>query len=389
MKTDMTRRDAMKSGMALAALGVLNVPEWALPALAQGETVVPLLDFQDNFNPVPGPDRRVFDTRTAGTNGIFTPADKFFTTQHLGHPEIDPATYQLKITGLFNKPAHLSLADIKKMPVTKMVMGFECSGNRPTAQGLIGNAEFTGVQLKHVLEAHGIKPNARKVVFFGTDKGEEEVEWRTSKYKVEQQYGRSLDRDRALAPEPMLAYLLNGEPLTKHQGAPLRLMNPGWYGAPNVKWLAQIHAQEEDYLGKFQARWYRTLKGVEIDGEMKWIETDISHIQLKTFVARVTKTGNDVNILGIVLNDGTPLKSVELKIDDKEWVPVTMDPRTKDKYSWKFFNYTWKNAPAGEHTLVSRGTDIKGYVQPTEKELENKKSFLEHNVQQVRRIALT
>jgi DMSO/TMAO reductase YedYZ molybdopterin-dependent catalytic subunit len=388
MKNEMTRRNAVKSGMALAALGMIDVPEWALPALAQGETVISFADWPENYNPTPAPDRRTFDTRTTGTTGVYTPADKFFTTQHLGHPEIDPATYQLKVTGLFNKPARLSLADLKKMPVTKMVLGFECSGNRPPTQGLIGNAEFTGVQLKHVLEAHGIKANARKVVFFGTDKGEEEVEWRTQKFKVEQQYGRSLDRDRALAAEPLLAYALNGEPLTRHQGFPLRLMNPGWYGAPNVKWLAQIHAQEEDYLGKFQARWYRTLKGEMIDGEMKWVETDISHIQLKSFVARATKTGNDVNITGVVLNDGTPLKSVELQIDGGQWMPVTMDSRTKEKYGWKLFNYAWKNAPAGEHTLVSRATDTKGYVQPTEKELENKKSFLEHNVQHVRKIVV-
>ena len=71
----------------------------------------------------------------------------------------------------------------------------------------------------------------------------------------------------------MLAYALNGEPLTRHQGVPLRLIVPGWYGVANVKWLSQIHVQEEQYLGKFQARWYRTLKGEMIDGEMKWTET--------------------------------------------------------------------------------------------------------------------
>ena len=53
---------------------------------------------------------------------------------------------------------------------------------------------------------------------------------------------------------------------------------PGWYGAPNVKWLSEIHAQEDQYLGKFQARWYRTLKGEMINGEMKWVETGITHL---------------------------------------------------------------------------------------------------------------
>ena len=68
--------------------------------------------------------------------------------------------------------------------------------------------------------------------------------------------------------QPFLAYSLNGDPLTKHQGAPLRLIVPGWYGVANVKWLSQIHCQDSDFLGRFQARWYRTLKGEMIDGQI-------------------------------------------------------------------------------------------------------------------------
>ena len=211
---------------------------------------------------------------------------------------------------------------------TELIAGFECSGNRRPLQGLIGNGRWTGVPLKTVLEKAGLKANAREIVFFGADKGPEEVEFRAQKFNVEQQYGRSLPRDKALATEPFLAYALNGEPLTRHQGSPLRLIVPGWYGAPNVKWLAQIHAQEDQYLGKFQARWYRTLKGEMIDGEMKWVETAITHLQLKSFVARVTKDGNRHKVLAVVLNDGTPIKSVEVKVDEGPWQPATLDPST-------------------------------------------------------------
>ena len=87
---------------------------------------------------------------------------------------------------------------------------------------------------------------------------------------MDQQFGRSLPREKALSPEPLLAYALNGEPLTRHQGFPLRLLVPGWYGVAHVKWLSNIHLQEDPYLGKYQARWYRTLKGEMIGGEMKW-----------------------------------------------------------------------------------------------------------------------
>jgi len=388
MKNDFaTRRDVLKGGLALAGLGVLGIPEWALPALAQGETVVPFTDWAPNFNPVPGPDRRVYDTRTM--SGVYTPADQFFTTQHYGHPSVDLASYRLKVSGLVNSPLSLSIDEVRKMGTTELIAGFECSGNsRRSMQGLSGNGRWTGLPLKSLLDKAGVKAGAREFVFFGADKSQEEVEFRTSKYTVEQQYGRSLPRDRALAPEPFLAHALNGQPLTVHQGSPLRLIMPGWYGAPNVKWLSEIHAQEDQYLGKFQARWYRTLKGEMIDGEMKWVETAITHMQLKSFVARVTKTGAAHKVTAIVLNDGTPIKTVELQLDGGQWMPMAADPSTTAKYGWKLYHYTWNGAAAGEHTLVSRATDATGAVQPTEKDLENKKTFLEDNSQNPRKVMI-
>lgn len=381
-----SRRDILKGGLALAGLGAMGVPDWMLPALAQGESLVPFTDLPEKITLAPTPDRRIIDIRTI--DGPFTPADQFFTTQHYGHPEIDPASYRLKITGLVERPRSLTLDELKKMRSAELIAGFECSGNRRPLQGLVSNGRWTGVPLRSVLEQAGLKPQAREVVFFGADHGEEEVEFRTQKFKVDQQYGRSLPRDRAMAPEPFLAWALNGAPLTKHQGAPVRLLVPGWYGAPNVKWLAQIHAQEDQYLGKYQARWYRTLRGETIDGEVKWTEAAITHMQLKSFIARVTKHGGAHRVMGVVLNDGTPIKSVEVKVDDGAWQPATMDPSTTAKYGWKLFNYTWNGATPGEHTLVSRVTDATGKVQPTEQELETKKTFLEDNSQQPRKVMI-
>jgi DMSO/TMAO reductase YedYZ molybdopterin-dependent catalytic subunit len=215
-----------------------------------------------------------------------------------------------------------------------------------------------------------VKPDAREFVFFGADHGEEEIEWRTQKFKLDQQFGRSLNREKAMSPDPFLAWALNGDPLTLHQGSPLRLIVPGWYGVANVKWLSEIHVQQDAYLGKFQARWYRTLRGEMID--------------------RVTKDGTNFKALGVILNDGSPIKSVEVKVDDGPWQMATIDPATtKDRFAWKFFNYSWSGTTAGEHTIVSRVTDAAGHVQPTEKDLENKKSFLEHNAQAPRKMMVS
>jgi DMSO/TMAO reductase YedYZ molybdopterin-dependent catalytic subunit len=384
---DIRRRHVVRTGLALAGLGVVGLPEWVLPALAQSETVLPFLDFPERVITNPAPDRRIIDPRTI--SGPFTPKDQFFTTQHYGHPKVDVAAYTLRVSGLVDRPLSLSLDDLRKLGSRDFVAGFECSGNRAPVQGLSSNARWTGVPLKTVLDRAGVKSEAREFVFFGADRGEEDVEWRTQMFKVQQQFGRALTREKALSSEPMLVWALNGEPLTVHQGLPLRLLVPGWYGVNNVKWLAEIHAQEDAYLGKFQARWYRTLKGETIDGETKWTETAISRMKLKSFIARVSRDGSGYKILGVVLHDGTPLRSVEVRVDDGPWQRATMDPATSSKYSWKLFTYSWNGAMPGEHTLVSRVTDASGAVQPTTEALEVKKTFLEDNSQFPRKVTIS
>src|SRR5437867_6104761 len=384
---EQTRRDVLKASLALAGLGVLGLPEWVLPALAANETLEAFTDIPDDVRWETPPDRRLLDVRTI--DGPFTPKDKFATTQHYGHPQIDPAAFRLKISGLVDRPTALSLDDLKKLGGTDLVAGFECSGNRGPIQGLCGNGRWTGVPLKKVLDVAGIKASAREFVFFGADKGEEEVEWRTQKFKIDVPFGRSLNREKAMSGEPFLAWALNGQPLSKHQGSPLRLLVPGWYGVSNVKWLSQIHIQEDAYLGKYQARWYRTVKGEMIDGEMKYMETAVTHMNPKSFVARVSKNGAACKVTGVILNDGTAIKSVEVKVDDGPWQPATLDPVTsKEKYGWKLFTYAWNNPAPGDHTLVSRVTQMDGKVQPTEQDLAEKKSFLEQNSQAPRKVKI-
>ncbi len=386
MNQPRSRRDILKGTLALTGLGIMGLPGWVLPALAQGETLVPFTDLPANANFTPAPDRRQLDLRTI--DGPFTPPEQFFTTQHYGHPTVDAATFRLKLTGLVDRPQSLSLEDLRRIGTAELIAGFECSGNRRPLQGLSSNGRWTGVPLKAVLARAGVKASAREVVFFGADKGEEEVEFRTQSFKVEQQFGRSLDRDQALSDEPFLAWALNGKPITTHQGAPLRLLMPGWYGVANVKWLSQIHAQEEPFVGKWQARWYRSLKGEMIDGEVKWKEAAITRMQLKSFIARVTTDGRRHRVLGVVLNDGTPLRGVEVKVDDGPWQPAVMEATTRSKYSWKMFTFDWNGATPGEHTLVSRVTDATGRVQPTVEDLVNKKTFLEDNSQHPRKVMI-
>src|SRR5712692_3549618 len=103
-----TRRETLRRGLAAASL-LAMVPDWATPALAQGDTDVPFTDLPKNFNPggAPNAPTRQLDIRKI--DGMLTPRDQFFTTQHFTKPEVDPAAYRLKFTGMVNKPAEFSL----------------------------------------------------------------------------------------------------------------------------------------------------------------------------------------------------------------------------------------------------------------------------------------
>ena len=392
MSEQVTRRETLRRG--LTATSLLAFAEWAVPALAEGETDVPFTDIPANFNPSANPNAATRQLDIRKIDGMLTPKDEFFTTQHFAKPEIDPAQYRLKFTGMVKKPTEFTLADLRGMKSTEMVLGFECSGNSGRiVEGLASCGRFTGVRLSSVLKELGVQPQAREVVFFGSDRGMRDVVFRQQTYKIDQQFGRSITLENAMKPEPLLVYAMDGGPLTQNQGFPVRLMMPGWYGVANVKWLSEVHLQEERYVGDFQARWYRTLRsvggtGADDDPQTQWVENEVTRMHLKSAIARVRKNGNGYQVLGFVLNDGTPLKSVEVQIDNGPWQKADLD-RSNTQYSWKLFTYKWEGATPGEHTLVSRATDANGTVQATTADLSRKKTFLEDNAQFPRKVMIS
>lgn len=391
MSEPISRRESLRRGLAATSVLAL-MSEWSTPTVAQGSADVPFTDIPASFNPHnPSSPSRLLDIRTI--DGPITPSDQFFRIQHFDMPEVDGAAYRLKLTGLVNKPLEFSLAELRRMRSTEVAIGYECSGNSAHAmEGLASCGRFTGVPLRNLLNQAGVGARAREVVFFGTDRGPLEVVFRKQTFHLVQQFGRSVTLENALKPEPLVAYALNGEPLKREQGFPARLIMPGWYGVANVKWLAEIHLQEDRFLGNFQARWYRSLVGVGGSGKIddpqtQWVETEITRMHLKSVIARVTKNGGVYQISGFVLNDGTPLESVEVQIDGGPWRRATL-AATNSKYSWKLFTYRWQGATPGEHTLVSRATDVDGNVQPTAADLDRKLTFLEDNAQFPRKVMI-
>ena len=267
MAEQMTRRETLKRGLAAASLLAL-VPEWAMPALAQGDTDVPFTDIPAKFNPNnPTAASRVLDIRKI--DGLFTPNDQFFSIQHYNKPEIDAAAYRLKLTGLVNKPIELTLADLTAMKSVEIVTGYECSGNsaRVDAGSLVVRPVHGRAAARRAEAGRCRRPRRGKWSSSGPTAARKTWCSVSRRSSSNSSSARSITLENAMKPEPLLAYALNGEPLTREQGFPLRLIMPGWYGVANVKWLSEVHLQEDRYLGNYQARWYRTVRGVGGTGE--------------------------------------------------------------------------------------------------------------------------
>ena len=140
-------------------------------------------------------------------------------------------------------------------------------------------------------------------------------------------------------------------------------------------------------MGRFMGRDYVTLKRTNVGGTDRWVENSVTTMNLKSSIVRVVESGGQYTIQGFVLNDGTPLESVEVRIDDGPWETAEMY-RRNTKYSWKLFSYNWQDPSLGEHTIISRVTDINGNVQATSDELPEKVSFWEDFAQFPRRVSI-
>jgi DMSO/TMAO reductase YedYZ molybdopterin-dependent catalytic subunit len=371
---DTGRREFMAAGAgALAAFSQL------LHAASEGnETVIPFLD-SPAFNPEKP--RLPWDETTAW----MTPKEHIFFVGHYGIPAaVDPNAWKLEIKGLVEKPQTLSLNDLRKRTRREHIATIECSGN-PPAGGMVANARWAGTPLAPVLKECGIKPEAIEVVFFCSDEGTEKI--RGGDYK--QNFARSLAMSDASNPNVLLAYEMNGEPLAQVHGAPVRLVVPGWYGVAWVKWLNRIELHDRRYMGRFMGRDYVTIRGEQQGDQTIWRETSVGRMNLKSIVARVARQQDGVlRVSGAAWSDGTPIKSVEVKVDDGPWTAVKLGEHGKDPYSWTFWTYDWKGAAAGEHTLASRATDAHGKVQPAPDDpfITQKKTYWEANQQAVRKI---
>jgi DMSO/TMAO reductase YedYZ molybdopterin-dependent catalytic subunit len=384
MNTQLTRRQMIQGSVALAAMALTRHPLSAFggPDPEDGATLIPFLDVQ----PV-DPKRPM--TKWQDLTSWITPNNQVFSVGHYGTPTVDADKWQLEISGLVRSPKALSLAQIKARRRKQVVATLECSGNssNPGFMGAVGNVRWTGTSLAALLKECDLLKRGVEVVFFGADEKVEKI--REKDYT--QNFARSLSAGDAMRDDIILAYEMNGEPLPKEHGAPLRLIVPGWFGIAWVKWLTRIEVLDRRYMSKYMAREYVTIRGDEKDGKTVWRETSVGPIDVKSVVARAVRLKSGaVRLTGAAWTDGAPLKAVELQIDGGVWAPVQLDRKQQAKYAWTFWQYDWKNPAAGDHTIVSRAIDAEGRVQPPvdDPAIKLKRTYWEANQQWPRKLRI-
>jgi len=383
-----TRRQALQAGAASLA-AVLASPRFVFPGQDDDEEVVPFLNM-----PRAQPNRLDWETLTEWV----TPQDQVFSVQHYGIPEFKAEDFKLELNGLVKTPKSLTISDLRARPKKDQLMTLECSGNGAGKgfMNAIYNSKWTGTPLVPLLKECGISDKAKEIVFLGVDRKEETLRGGTPReLKINVPFGRSMSIEDVMAKEPLLAYERNGKPLKLRNGAPLRLIVPGWYGIANVKWLTGIEVRDTRYMGRFMARDYVTVRGEKQGDEVVFVETSVNKMNLKSIIARVTRGDTvdgkiPVKTYGAVWSDGTDIAKVEVKVDDGPWTEAKLDAEPRAQFCWTFFALDLGQLAPGKHTLVSRAIDANGRVQPSaeDDEIALKKTYWEAYQQWPREIEL-
>lgn len=305
---------------------------------------------------------------------MVTPTNRMFIRNNLLTPDLDAATHRLKVLGLVDKTLEFDLEDLKRNfpSVTTQAM-LECAGAGRTAfsptprgtpwppTGGMGCPMWTGVRLRDVLKAAGLKSGAVHVAFFAADFGEVP----TAPPMV-----RSIPVAKAMEPNTLLAWAMNGEPLPKVHGYPLRVVVPGWAGSASIKWLVRVEVLDAPFKGTYMDDSYRMPAYPVAPEERMPKETVMTEawpvksiITLPAPGARF-KVNEPVMIAGKAWAGDNDVAKVEISFDEGATWRRAKLTRPRDKYAWRPFSYEWTPTRRGYVTVLARATDDQDNVQP-------------------------
>ena len=306
-----------------------------------------------------------------GITTWITPNDRFpiLTSIATTYPAIEPAAWRLSVGGLVEQPLTLTYEQLRSLPSHNVTAIVECAGNsRNTVSpplprsllnnGYVGNAEWRGAPLRQVLEQAGLKSGAVEVVLEGADRA------KLPSTPAEVSFAKSIPIDKALHPDTLLVYEMNGAPLPREYGGPVRILVPGWYGTYQVKWLTQIEVLDRAFDGVFMTRSWRVRR--RRDGFLR--DEAVSQIAVKSLItspAPGARLDLGVHVIrGVAWSGGNDIASVRVTTDGgATWrFARLLEPHTV--YAWRLWELPWQPTAAGGHTLMARATDTSGTAQP-------------------------
>jgi DMSO/TMAO reductase YedYZ molybdopterin-dependent catalytic subunit len=326
----------------------------------------------------------------ASLDSFLTPNKLFYVRNHFAAPKLDVETWRLQVKGAVKKPLELTHAEILNLPARTIPVTLECVGNGrafldPKAKGVqwqlgaVSTAEWAGVTLASILERAGLQSGALDVVLEGADSGEVKNEPKPPDRQLH--FARGLPLRKALEPEVLLAYRMNGEALSVSHGFPLRAIVAGWYGMASVKWLQRIVVTDRPFHGYDHTADYSIWE--RRDGLPNLIS--LSAMEVKASIARpvageVLPAGKAYPIHGAAWAGESDITKVEVSTDGGTTWTAARFVDEVTPFCWRRWDYAWEKPHAGNHQLLARATDRRGRSQPTQRDPDRRGYAMNHLV---------
>lgn len=311
------------------------------------------------------------ETPLAALDGGVTPAASFFVRCNFDVPDLDAATWRLDVGGLVDAPRSFALHELQALPHRQVLATLECAGNgrrlmQPVpagtawSLGAVSTGVFGGTSLRDVLELCGIRTDAVEIVCEGADSGAVD-DGRVVPFV------RSLPLQKAMQPDTLLAWSLNGAPLPPEHGYPLRVLVPGWYGVASVKWLTRLEAVARPFSGHFQTDRY-VYRGHPARAQ----DAPVTQMEVRALLTRATPAADGaVDLAGIAWSGAAAIARVQVSDDDG----VTWHDALLEQPSSQYAACSWRlrwpaagdvsgAADAGGRVFCVRATDRAGNAQP-------------------------
>jgi len=323
-----------------------------------------------------------------------TPIDAFFIRNNGDVPEAGGRDWTLTIDGEVERPAVWTLAGLRQAFETVTVTAvLECAGNgrsqfSPATDGLpwrlgaVGCARWTGVRLRDVLEHAGLRESAVYTGHYAPD--------RLIADPSRQALSRGLPIAKALAPETLIAFAMNGEPLPRLHGGPLRIVAPGYPGSAWQKWLDRIALRPHEHDGaKMRGTDYRmparpVRPGQPLDESSFSVITDMP---VKSLITAPTQgftvpVGASLGVSGFAWSGAIPLAGVRVSCDGgASWHDAALE-EGEGPFAWRRFGAEFEIGQAGPLAVLAQARDVAGNVQPLEIEW-NPRGYCNNQVQRV------